>query len=124
MSEKYLLPSPKEILNSQGSKKYKHEKTPWTLYASSKRVLKDWRNLVINNPDETIACYKAMSNDPMNRIRGVAFAMKGKIFKGGWEYRVNKSDRVFYKPIKDTKEVIVYYADKHPRENKYPTPPS
>ena len=123
MSEKYLLPSHKEILASQSSKKHKHD-TPWTVYASSKRVLKDWRNLVINNPDETIASYKAMSNAPLQRVRGIAFAMKGKIFKGGWEYKINKGDRVFYQPIKDTQEVIVYYADKHPKENKYPTPPS
>ena len=124
MSEKYLLPSPKEILARESSKQHKHETTLWTVYASSKRILKDWHNLVINNPEETIACYKAISSAPMQRIRGVAFAMKGKTFKGGWEYKVNKGDRVFYQPIKDTKEVIVYYADKHPKEHKYPTPPS
>ena len=78
------------------------------MYAGSKRVLKDWRNLVINNF--------------MKRIREIAFAMR-KIFKGGWEYRVNQGDCFFYKPIKETKEVIVYYADKHPRENKYPPAP-
>ena len=62
MSEKYPLPSPKEILASESSKKNKHETTLWTVYAISKRVLKDWRNLVISNPEETIACYKAISN--------------------------------------------------------------
>ena len=59
----------------------------------------------------------------MQRIPFVSFPMKGKSFKGGWEYRVTGNYRVFFQPFSSTKEVIVYYADEHPKKNKYPTPP-
>jgi hypothetical protein len=40
--------------------------------------------------------------------------LKGKLYKGAWEYEVTKGDRVFYVPDEQQLKVVVYYAGKHP----------
>ena len=60
----------------------------------------------------------------MQRRRGRIFPLRGKKFKGAWEYEITGGDRVFYMPFPDEKKVIVYYAGKHPVKNKYLQPPN
>ncbi len=123
MTEEYPLPSPKEVLIGETKKKSTIENTPWKLFAISKRVLKTWKSLVKRCPEESTECYRIISNNALQRKRGVYFPLRGKDYKGGWEYRVNGADRLFCKPIKESKRVIVYYADKHPKGGNAPTPP-
>ncbi len=48
--------------------------------------------------------------------------MKGKPYKGAWEYEVTGADRIMYVPDPDTKTVLIFYAGKHPKP-PYPYPP-
>lgn len=56
----------------------------------------------------------------LNRQPGRVFPLKGKPYKGAWEYEVTKGDRVFYVPDEEQLKVVVYYAGKH--SNPSPTP--
>ena len=96
----------------------------WTVVGSNSRVVKNWRQLVLSCPENAIRCYQHLSSNPMQRSPGRIFPLRGKKFKGAWEYEITGSDRVFYVPLPDEKRVIVYYAGKHPVKNEYPKPPS
>jgi hypothetical protein len=96
----------------------------WAVVGSNSRVVKNWRELVLSCPENTIRCYKHLSQNPMQRSRGRIFPLRGKQFKGAWEYEITGADRVFYVPLPDKKKVVVYYAGKHPVKNKYPQPPT
>lgn len=117
-----LLESPEKILGIEKEQK-EEENTSWAVIGSNSRVIKDWRELVLSCPENAIRCYQHLSYSPMQRIRGRIFPLRGKKFKGVWEYEITGADRVFYVPLSDEKKVIVYYAGKHPVKNKYPKPP-
>ncbi len=128
MTESSLfLESPEKILDieenleEEGGEK---ENTFWAVVGSNSRVVKNWRELVLSCPENAIHCYKYLSHNPMQRSRGRIFPLKGKKFKGAWEYEITGADRVFYVPLPDEKKVVVYYAGKHPVKNKYPKPPN
>lgn len=87
-------------------------------------VVKNWRQLVLSCPENAIRCYQHLSVTPMQRSPGRIFPLRGKKFKGAWEYEITGADRVFYVPLPDEKKVVVYYAGKHPVKNKYPQPPN
>lgn len=118
MANLHRLEAPDEIL--LGSQPVS---TPWKVIGNGAKVVKSWKKLVEQCPEDTTLCYERLSTNPMQRIPLVSFPMKGKNFKGGWEYRVTGNYRVFFQPLPSTKEVVVYYADEHPKKNKYPTPP-
>ena len=118
MANLHRLEAPDEIL--LGSQPVS---TPWKVIGNGAKVVKSWKKLVEQCPEDTTLCYESLSTNPMQRIPLVSFPMKGKNFKGGWEYRVTGNYRVFFQPLPSTKEVVVYYADEHPKKNKYPTPP-
>ncbi len=96
----------------------------WAVVGSNSRVVKNWRQLVLSCPENAIRCYQHLSSNPMQRSPGRIFPLRGKKFKGAWEYEITGSDRVFYVPLPDEKKVVVYYAGKHPVKNKYPLPPT
>lgn len=115
-----FLEAPEQILDIE-EKSYD---ATWTVVGSNSRVVKNWRQLVLSCPENAIRCYQHLSQTPMQRSRGRIFPLRGKKFKGAWEYEITGSDRVFYVPLPDEKRVVVYYAGKHPVKNKYPQPPA
>ena len=115
-----FLETPETILDI----KEKSDDAVWAVVGSNSRVLKNWRSLVISCPENAIRCYQHLSQTPMQRSSGRIFPLRGKKFKGAWEYEITGSDRVFYVPLPSEKRVVVYYAGKHPVKNKYPKPPS
>jgi hypothetical protein len=121
MTDKNLfLEPPETILNIEG----KSDDAVWTVVASNSRVVKNWRELVLSCPENAIRCYQHLSQNPMQRSRGRIFPLRGQKFKGAWEYEITGADRVFYVPLPVEKQVVVYYAGKHPVKNKYPKPPN
>ena len=59
---------------------------------------------------------------PLQRYPGRIFPLKGKKYRGAWEYELSGGDRVFYVPHEVQKKVVVYYAGEHPKK-KTPEPP-
>ena len=93
----------------------------WRVVAKNSRVNRDWRKLIDRHPENTRKCYDFLCSTPMKRLPGRIFPLKGKLYKGAWEYELTKGDRLFYVPDKSLEKVIVYYAGKHPK-GKSPTP--
>ncbi len=90
------------------------EPLEWRVLAKNKRVNKSWEELVHQAPESCQRCYAHLSQQPLQRLQGRAFPLKGKKYKGAWEFEVTSGDRVFYVPNTTRKVVIVYYAGKHP----------
>ena len=95
--------------------------SPWLVVAKNRRVNRDWEALLLRAPENTRRCYQDLCSSPMVRKPKRFFPLKGKLYKGAWEYEVTSSDRVFYVPDEETRKVLVYYAGKHPKSA--PTPP-
>lgn len=95
---------------------------PWELIGHTKRVAKGWEYLAANWPESTQKCYEWLRSHPMKPRGQTCFCMKGKLYKGAWEYEIANGNRVYYKPIESERKVIVYYAGKHPKQSA-PTPP-
>ena len=110
---------PEEIL----IKPPKSEPTPepWLVVAKNRRVNRDWSDLISRYPENARRCYQYLVNLPMQRQPGRVFPLRGKKYKGAWEYEVSKGDRVFYVPDPRQHKVVVYYAGKHPK-NAAPFP--
>lgn len=121
MTDKNLFLEPPETILEIALKSYD---AVWAVVGSNSRVVKNWRELVLSCPENAIRCYQHLSQNPMQRSRGRIFPLRGKKFKGAWEYEITGADRVFYVPLPDEKKVVVYYAGKHPSQNKYPQPPN
>ncbi len=66
-------------------------------------------------PENARRCYEDLCTAPMTRKPGRVFPLKGKRYKGAWEYEVTKGDRVFYVPDAQQQKVVVYYAGEHPK---------
>ena len=80
MANLHRLEAPEEIL--RGSQP---QTTPWEVLGNGAKVVKSWKNLVEQCPEDVTLCYKRLSTNPMQRIPSVSFPMKGKSFKGGWK---------------------------------------
>jgi hypothetical protein len=107
-----LLTPPAETQIPEGS---------WTVVARNRRVNRDWEELVDKAPENAARCYHDLSVAPMRRQPGRVFPLKGKAYKGAWEYEVTAGDRLFYHPDPINRKVVVYYAGPHVR--RVPTPP-
>ncbi|AVH64378.1 hypothetical protein CDG77_05425 [Nostoc sp. 'Peltigera membranacea cyanobiont' 213] len=92
----------------------------WLVVAKNRRVNRDWEALMQRHPENTRRCYEDLCTAPTTRQPGRVFPLKGKLYKGAWEYEVTKGDRVFYVPDAQQLKVVVYYAGKHP--SPAPTP--
>jgi len=93
----------------------------WEVRAKNLRVNKSWQALLERSPENAARCYQHLKNSPRQRIPGRVFPLRGKKYKGCWEYEVTGGDRVFYTVDAEKKVVLVYYADEHPKPPA-PTP--
>lgn len=94
----------------------------WLVVAKNRRVNRDWEALLLNAPENAPRCYEDLCTVPMTRKPGRVFPLKGKRYKGAWEYEVTGAERVFYVPDSETRKVTVYYAGEHPKKGA-PLPP-
>lgn len=108
-----LLTIPSEALSEQDG--------AWVVVARTSRVNSTWEILCARNPKSGKDCYNHLLLTPTTRKRGKIYPMKGKPYRGAWEYEFSSGDRVLYVPDIDNRKVEVYYADKHPKK-KYPEP--
>lgn len=93
----------------------------WLVVALNRRVNRDWEALLLRAPENTRRCYEDLCTAPMVRKPRRVFPLKGKSYRGVWEYEVTGGERVFYVPDPQKRKVLVYYAGKHPKAA--PTPP-
>lgn len=93
----------------------------WRVVAKTARVNKSWEGIIARSPENAVRCYEHLKGTPLKRQQGRVFPLKGKKYRGCWEYEVTSGDRVFYTVDKGAKVVTVYYADKHPNPPA-PTP--
>lgn len=93
----------------------------WLVVALNRRVNRDWEALLLRAPENTRRCYEDLCTVPMVRKPRRVFPLKGKSYRGVWEYEVTGGERVFYVPDPQERKVLVYYAGKHPKAA--PTPP-
>ncbi|MBV8882754.1 MAG: hypothetical protein JO235_01955 [Chroococcidiopsidaceae cyanobacterium CP_BM_RX_35] len=94
----------------------------WLVVARNRRVNRDWEELLLIAPENTRRCYEDLCTAPMVRKPRRVFALKGKRYKGAWEYEVTSGERVFCVPDEETRKVVVYYAGEHPKKVA-PLPP-
>lgn len=92
----------------------------WLVVAKNNRVNRDWEALMQRHPENSRRCYDDLSTAPTTRRLGRIFPLKGKLYRGAWEYEVTKGDRVFYVPDEEKLKVVVYYAGKHPQSAPVP----
>ena len=85
----------------------------WLVVAKSRRVNRDWEALLLRAPENARRCYDHLCFNPMERKAGRIFPLKGKLYRGAWEYEVTSGDRVFYVPDEEAHKVVVYYAGEH-----------
>ncbi|GAX45561.1 hypothetical protein NIES4075_65820 [Tolypothrix sp. NIES-4075] len=70
----------------------------WLVVAKNRRVNRDWEALMQRHLENSRRCYEDLCTTPKTRQPGRVFPLKGKLYKGAWEYEVTKGDRVFYVP--------------------------
>jgi hypothetical protein len=87
----------------------------WTLVAHNKRVLKGWKQLVRDTPQNAINAYDWLRMHATKPLPGRCYALKHKNYAGCWCYEIGSGDRLYYKPDEVTKRAIVYYAGPHPK---------
>jgi hypothetical protein len=92
----------------------------WLVVAKNRRVNRDWEVLLLRAPENPRRCYEHLCSAPMVRVPGRVFPLKGKKYRGAWEYEVTKGDRVFYVPDEEKHKVVVYYAGVHPKSAPLP----
>ncbi|OUL36223.1 hypothetical protein BV372_08435 [Nostoc sp. T09] len=85
----------------------------WLVVAKNRRINKAWEALMQRSPENTKRCYEDLCTAPMTRKPKRVFPLKGKKYKGAWEYEVTSGDRVFYIPDESQRKVLVYYAGEH-----------
>jgi hypothetical protein len=122
MSEKQppLVPPEEKLSVPAGTSIYTESQSWWFVVALNSRINKDREKLIKQSPENSRRCYERLCENPMQRSPGRIFPLKGKQYRGAWEYELTGGDRIFY-PDPKTRKVIVYYAGPHPR--KAPTPP-
>lgn len=119
-----LLTAPQTKLSAKESETESIAQVPapsWLVVARNRRVNRDWEALMLRVPENTRRCYRDLCTAPMTKKPKRVFPLKGKLYKGAWEYEVTGSDRVFYVPDEDKRKVVVYYAGTHPKSA--PVPP-
>lgn len=112
---------PEKILTAPKSQLSQPSDDSWLVVARNSRVNKDWEKLCARNLESGEICYEHLLKTPTLPKRGKIFPLRGKKYKGVWEYKIPSGDRVFYIPDIQKKKVEVYYADKHPKKDA-PTP--
>jgi hypothetical protein len=85
----------------------------WLVVAKNRRVNRDWEALMQRHPENSSRCYNDLCTEPTTRQPRRVFPLKGKKYKGVWEYELTGGDRVFYIPNEKQLKVVVFYAGKH-----------
>jgi hypothetical protein len=96
-------------------------KGEWSLFAHSKRIMKDWLDWSESHPQTVLWAYKKLTQSPTTPIPSRCFLLRGKANQGCWELEAGSGDRVYYKPFEAEKKVVVFYAGAHPKSP--PVPP-
>lgn len=94
----------------------------WAVFAYNQQVYKSWEKMMVRVPENLERCLEDLCTHPMQRYPKRVFPLKGKTYKGAWEYEVTGGDRVLYFPDPESRQVVVYYAGPHPKP-PIPTPP-
>lgn len=94
----------------------------WLVVAKNRRVNRDWEALLSRAPENARRCYEDLCTAPTLKKPGRVFNLRGKHYKGAWEYEVTGGERVFYVPHPEARKVLVYYAGEHPKKSA-PLPP-
>lgn len=118
------LTTPPALLSTEENEAEQATQVPvshWLVVAKNQRVNKAWEALLLRAPENARRCYEDLCTAPMVRKPGRVFPLKGKTYRGAWEYEVTSGDRVFYVPDEEKRKVIVYYAGAHLKPA--PTPP-
>ncbi len=71
---------------------------PYELRARSARVARSWEDMASRIPKAVQGCYEHLVHEPYRRIPGRVFPLKGKVFRGLWEYEVSGGERLYYLP--------------------------
>nr|WP_063842325.1 tetratricopeptide repeat protein [Hassalia byssoidea] len=87
----------------------------WLVVAKNRWVNRDWEALMQRHAENSSRCYHDLHTAPTNRQPGRVFSLKGKKYKGVWEYEVSKGDRVFYIP---NEEGVKLYQEGQKLEKK------
>ena len=80
-----LIP-PEEKLNIPAGTPVKDQS--WVVVARNPRVNKDWEKLIKQSPENARRCYERLCENPMQRSPGRIFPLKGKQYRGAWEYEL------------------------------------
>jgi hypothetical protein len=107
---KLTVPDSSEVIETLNITKIE---TTWLVVAKNRRVNREWEALIQRNPENARRCYKDLKTAPITRQPGRVFPLKGKKYRGVWEYEVTGGDRVFYVPDENCLKVVVFYAGKH-----------
>src|SRR5256885_2371366 len=87
----------------------------WKLIGHNKKVLEGWKELCRSIPENAKRCFEHLSNDPTKRIPSRCYELKHKHYAGVWGYEIGSGQRVYYKLRPGKREILIYYAGKHPR---------
>jgi hypothetical protein len=93
---------------------------PWVLLGYNKKVLKGWVALCHSITANATRCFEWLQAHPTMPIRGRCYELKHKHYAGCWAYEIGSGDRVYYKPRPLQRDVLIYYAGKHPSVIPYP----
>jgi hypothetical protein len=96
------------------------EGATWTLIAFSKSVVKGWIVLCQTLPGNCARCYDWLSRNLTQAIPRRCYPLRHKRYAGAWCYEVGSGERIYYRPLVEVNEVIVYYAGPHPVKVPYP----
>ncbi len=68
----------------------------WLVVAKNRRVLRDWEALMQRSPENSSRCYHNLCTAPTTRQPGRVFPLKGKKYKGVWEYEVSDTPTLLF----------------------------
>jgi len=84
----------------------------YSVQCASSAAAREWDTFCKRNPEAALAAYERLSQEPLLRIVGRQFPLKGKRLKPFWEYEATSSDRIYYAVCIQTKSVIIAVSNK------------
>jgi hypothetical protein len=112
---------PEKTLTAPSKASFEVSENSWLVVARNSRINRSWEDMLSRYPENSQKCYEHLCLNPTQRQRGRIFPLKGKKYKGAWEYELTSGARVFYVPDLALKKVVVYFAGEHPK-GKAPRP--
>jgi len=88
--------------------------TRYTLLASSAAAEREWNEFMNKQPAAAIEAYTRLTMEPLERIAGRQFPLKGQKNKPFWEYEATSADRIYYAvDVKNMTVIIAVRNDIH-----------